>query len=263
MTATDRNATAPAPLQSFKVKTLSYNIHKGFSMGNQRFVLARIRAALRGIQADVVFLQEVSGGHQGRRRNRFQNHPQPAYLADTLWPYVAYGKNAVYRAGHHGNAVLSKFPIIRWENEDVSTNPFERRGLLHAALKTPNRDVELHVICLHLNLLKRGRLKQVEQLCGRIEASVPPEAPLIVAGDFNDWRVEISSILRRRLHLQEAHEHLHERHARTFPSWLPVFKLDRIYFRGFTPLRAKPMKGRPWRTLSDHTAIFTELVLDP
>ena len=43
------------------IKILTYNIHKGFSMGNFRFILHEIKDALRHIDADVVFLQEVHG----------------------------------------------------------------------------------------------------------------------------------------------------------------------------------------------------------
>jgi endonuclease/exonuclease/phosphatase family metal-dependent hydrolase len=42
------------------IKVLSYNIHKGFSPSNRRFVLQGIREGIRSTGADVVFLQELS-----------------------------------------------------------------------------------------------------------------------------------------------------------------------------------------------------------
>ena len=58
-------------------------------------------------------------------------------MADALWPQFAYGRNAVYPHGHHGNAVLSKFPILRYENRDVSISGPEKRALLHCVLDVP------------------------------------------------------------------------------------------------------------------------------
>jgi len=246
------------------LKMLSYNIHKGFSTGNRRYVLGKIREAIQSVHADLVFLQEVLGDHKGHseRIEAWPDEPQFEYLADTIWSHYAYGKNAVYQKGHHGNAILSKYPFTAHENIDISTNRLEKRGLLHGVIEIPGKVAELHVICLHLNLLKRGRMRQIERLAQRIDAEVPAEAPLIIAGDFNDWRVDLSEHLIQRLHVKEAHFDIHDKHARTFPSWMPILKLDRVYYRGFRTLLAKTLTGEPWRTLSDHAALYTELIFD-
>lgn len=256
----DRPAEEP-----FRIKALSYNIHKGFSTANRKFVLEQMRKAIRQVHADLVFLQEVQGEHQGHgeRIDAWPGSPQFEFLADSIWRHYAYGQNAAYDAGHHGNAILSKFPIVSSENVDISTNTLEKRGLLHGVLDIPTHNVQLHVICLHLNLLGKSRLRQVQQLCDRIETVVPDNAPLIIGGDFNDWRLRISDILAERLGLHEAHLHVHEQHARTFPSWMPILKLDRIYFRGFRAIHAESLSGAPWYSLSDHAAIYTELELVP
>lgn len=250
--------------QPISLKTLSYNIHKGFSTGNRRYVLGKIKQAIQTVHADLVFLQEVQGDHK-RRSERIEDwpdEPQFEFLADTIWTHFAYGKNAVYQQGHHGNAILSKYPFIAHENIDISTNRLEKRGLLHGVIQIPGLKEDLHVICLHLNLLKRGRLRQIETLSQRIEAHVPAQAPLIIAGDFNDWGVSLSQPLIERLKVKEAHFELHESHARTFPSWLPFLKLDRVYYRGFITKHAEALTGEPWRTLSDHAALYTELVFE-
>jgi len=246
------------------LKTLSYNIHKGFSMGNRRYVLGQIKKAIQSVHADLVFLQEVQGDHKGHseRIEEWPNEPQFEYLADSIWTHYAYGKNAVYQQGHHGNAILSKYPFIAHENIDISTNRLEKRGLLHGVIQIPGLVHELHVICLHLNLLKRSRMRQISVLSQRIEEHVPADAPLIIAGDFNDWRVNLSKPLIERLNVKEAHFDLHDEHARTFPSWMPILKLDRVYYRGFRTQSAESLTCEPWRTLSDHAALYTELVFD-
>ncbi|MEK6705963.1 MAG: endonuclease/exonuclease/phosphatase family protein [Bdellovibrionota bacterium] len=251
-------------MKKSRLRILSYNIHKGFSTGNSRFVLGRMKEAIELVHADLVLLQEVIGHHEVHR-NKVIDWPtvsQFEFIADKLWPHYAYGKNAIYTLGHHGNAILSKYPILEWENLDVSTNRLERRGLLHAVIKAPRGLSEsLHVICLHLGLLESERGTQVNRLCDRIEAMVPVGAPLIVGGDFNDWRGKITKKLDERLSLSEAFLCLGGSHARTFPSWLPVFRLDRVYFRGLAAHSAECLTGPPWNELSDHAAIITEMLV--
>lgn len=247
-----------------KLRILSYNIHKGFTLGNRRFVLKRIRDAIRSVSPDVVFLQEVLGQHETHRQ-RILEWPEASqfeYLADEIWPHFAYGKNAVYTSGHHGNAILSKFPFTFHENIDVSTNRLEKRGLLHGIVQLPDESGRaarpLHVICVHLGLLEAERMKQIQRLCDRIDSHVPHREPLLIGGDFNDWMSRASAPLRQRLEVEEAFQSLHGAHARTFPSWLPALPLDRLYYRGMRPLQAKRLSRAPWNELSDHTALYVE-----
>lgn len=245
------------------LKILSYNIHKGFSLGNRRFVLERMREVLEIIDADFVFLQEVLGEHSlhAEKVPDWPEEPQFEYLADRLWPHYAYGKNAVYSSGHHGNAILSKHGFHRWENIDVSTNRLERRGLLHAVTRVPGCREELHLICIHLDLRESGRRQQVQDLFTRIGEHVPQEAPLVIAGDFNDWRHRCGKMIDETLGLEEAHRKIHGNYARSFPSQFPLLRLDRIYYRGLDARAADALTGRPWSELSDHTPLFAELEL--
>lgn len=242
------------------MKVLSYNIHKGFATGNMRFVLHRIREVIELLSPDLVLLQEVLGEHlrHATRIARWPVQAQFEFLADRLWPHHVYGRNAVYQHGHHGNALLSRHPILSWENIDVSTNSFENRGMLHGVLDVPGLAGPLHVICLHLDLLESGRRLQLESLCARIAEHVPDGAPLLVGGDFNDWRERAGRFLEERMGLTEVHKALHGRHARSFPSWFPLLHLDRIYARGLEVRVAECLTGNPWKELSDHGALFAE-----
>jgi endonuclease/exonuclease/phosphatase family metal-dependent hydrolase len=245
------------------LRIISYNIHKGFSAGNRRYILDRIRDALRVVQPDLVFLQEVLGQHDlhAKKIKEWPTESQFEFLADELWPHFAYGRNAVYTNGHHGNAILSRYPFISFENIDVSTSRLERRGILHGVIDVVDQKKPVHLICAHLGLLEAERMRQVMRLCARIESHVPHDEPLIIGGDFNDWRQNASPHLQRKLDVQEAFVALHGQHAKTFPSWLPALRLDRIYFRGLMPESARCLTEKPWSELSDHAALVAELSL--
>ena len=76
---------------------------------------------------------------------RYHNYPEGAqhdYIAEEVWPHSVYGRNAVYEAGHHGNAILSRFPILQSFNTDVSAHRFESRGLLHCEIELPGQRIK-------------------------------------------------------------------------------------------------------------------------
>jgi endonuclease/exonuclease/phosphatase family metal-dependent hydrolase len=151
----------------FQFTVMTVNIHKGFTFFDRKFILHELRDAVRAVGADVVFLQEVSGSHarHAKRQKNWPTAPHYEFLALTLWPQFAYGRNAVYPHGEHGNAVLSKFPIVHFENHDVSISGPERRGLLHCVMQVPGRTHHVHAICVHLGLKESHRRKQLKLLC--------------------------------------------------------------------------------------------------
>ena len=235
------------------LRIANFNIHKGVTSFNARLVLHEQRELIRRLQADIVFLQEVRGEH-ARHHHLFKGSQQE-YLADAIWQDFAYGKNAVYPAGHHGNALLSKYPIVAWENEDISAHASEQRGMLHCKIQIPGWQQPLHCVCVHLGLFARWRRKQLFSLRERIESLVPHDAPLIIAGDFNDWRVKAGRVLADSLQLKEAFESAGGKPARSFPSLLPLFRLDRIYVRGFHIQQAQVHGGTAFARVSDHAAL--------
>jgi endonuclease/exonuclease/phosphatase family metal-dependent hydrolase len=243
------------------LRIATYNIHKGFSQFNRRMVVHELREHLRILDADIVFLQEVQGLHSGHaeQHETWPDAPQYEFLAADVWRNTAYGRNVVYDQGHHGNAILSRFPIIASHNQNVTHLSFERRGLLHCAIEVPQLAAPLHCVCVHLSLFGRSRRRQLDALASRLEAVIPSDAPLIIAGDFNDWRNRANVLLAQRLGLDEVFVGQEGRPQRSFPSALPMLRLDRIYARGFEVLDAEVHFGRPWSKISDHAALSARL----
>ncbi|MEZ5538634.1 MAG: endonuclease/exonuclease/phosphatase family protein [Pseudomonadales bacterium] len=234
------------------MRILSYNIHKGFSVGNRRWVLNEIRRAIREVGADIVCLQEVVGeNHHHAAQIHQWVDAQFEYLADEVWDYKTYGKNAVYDHGHHGNAILSKVPFTQTNNHDISVLPFSRRGILSTVTEDG-----VYVLCTHFGLLALERRYQLRCLQALLQA-IPHDAPLILAGDFNDWNGRAHRCLRE-WGLREALSESAGALQKTYPAHLPLLCMDRVYFRNLTLQSAVCLTGAHWRRLSDHRALCVE-----
>ncbi len=246
------------------LRIVTINIHKGFSWFNTRFVLHQVREAIRDTKADIVFLQEVVGEHTSKaeKHENWPKEPHYEFLADTIWSDYAYGKNAVYPKGHHGNATLSKFPIKSLDHQDISTNRVEDRGFLMCEIEIPETGQSIYTICVHLGLWSMSRRKQMKAIKKYVEEKIPKNAPLIIAGDFNDWRLSAPKILAEPIGLKDVFRVFEGKMVRTFPAKFPLLKLDRIYTRGFSVSQADVCRDEHWKKLSDHLGLFTEITLN-
>jgi endonuclease/exonuclease/phosphatase family metal-dependent hydrolase len=264
-----------------KIRVATYNIHKGVTGIRGRPRIHDVRLALHSIDADILFLQEVQDRNERLLRHRsYPRSTQLDFLATSGYEHRAYGMNAVYPHGHHGNAILSRHPIGHFTNHDISDHMLEKRGLLHAVVKPPgSRGREVHLICVHLGLIKRSRVRQARFLIDFVQHEIPTKAPIIIAGDFNDWQRRVDTLLREELALDEVgvasepkrfsllnflapwRDRARPSVARTFPSFAPWLTLDRIYVRGFRVLNTEVPRGLAWARRSDHMPLIAELEL--
>ncbi|WKB52171.1 endonuclease/exonuclease/phosphatase family protein [Eleftheria terrae] len=246
------------------LRVATYNIHKGVrGMGpNRRLEIHNLGLGVEALDADLVFLQEVRSYHHLEAR-RFQrssfgwpSQPQADFLAPEGYA-VAYRTNAYTRGGEHGNALLSRWPIGDIGHHDVSDHRFEQRGLLHVPVHW--QQVELHAIVAHFGLIHSSRVRQVERLAAFITANVPPQAPLVVAGDFNDWGEKLDGLMLDCGLVRGLAPH--GKRPLTFPSRVPVFSLDRFYLRGMKCVSTFVPRGTSWARMSDHLPLVAELEL--
>ena len=207
-----------------KLKVLTYNIHKGKAPLGIRTSLTSLKEALQRENADLIFLQEV----QGRNDLESTLHNQPERLAEALDMHVVYGRNAIRRSTDHGNALLSRYPIVYQKNQDISDHRLEQRGVLHAQVCVNKKNI--HCFVVHLGLFKQSRKRQAEAISSRINRLVKAEEPIIVAGDFNDWTERLSSELMSVLHLEEVFED----EAKRIDAELPTVKLN--FQKGFNEM---------------------------
>lgn len=266
-----------------KLRIATYNIHKGVSAFGRKTRIHDLKEAIKLLDADLIFLQEVQGQHDyhAKKHVNWPEQGQHDFLAGETHTSV-YGMNAVYQHGHHGNALLSRLPILQSTNFDVSDHAYEQRGILHVRIQLGA--LHAHCFVIHLGLFAASRRRQVQALITQIQTEVDNSEPLIIAGDFNDWSKGLSRTLYKELGVIEAFDianHSHAElpikrsalnsvkslfksttnHARTFPAGLPWLSLDRVYLRGFEVKQAKVLSGKPWSNLSDHVPICVDLQL--
>ena len=245
----------PHSLSSELLRVATYNIHKGVQgVGPvRRLEIHNLALAIDQLDADIVCLQEVRSSN--RREERYFEHwphvPQADFLAPLGYEAV-YRTNAYTRHGEHGNALLSRWPVLSHQHEDISDHRFEQRGLLHVQTQVQGRCV--HTIVVHLGLIARSRVRQIVQLQKFIEREIPTHVPLIVAGDFNDWGLTVKRMLAG-LGLLEYDD---APRALTFPARLPIAQLDHVYVRGLTPVGLHVPRGRVWWRMSDHLPLIAE-----
>ena len=242
------------------LKVLTYNIHKGFDRRNREFVLHEIRRQIESIDVDVVFLQEIQGRHfhHEKRISGWPAESQFEFLADRLWPHFAYGKNAIYDNGHHGNAILSKHAFEDWQNINFSRFKTASRILLHGVVRMPERNARLHLICTHLELIGFERKRQIEIIRRHMNERIEAGESVILAGDFNDWHGRMGQHFESQLSLQEAHKTTHGKYAKTFPANWPILQMDRVYYRQLKLLECECLNMQPWGRLSDHLPLYAQ-----
>ena len=200
------------------VRVATYNIHKGVQgLGPQRRLeIHNLGHAVEQLDADIVCLQEVRKVHRREEQyfTQWPDLPQADFLAPEGYEAI-YRTNAYTRDGEHGNAMLSRWPVSRHQHEDISDHRFEQRGLLHSEVLLHEQAV--HVVVVHLGLIRSSRARQILQLQRFIHREVPANAPLLVAGDFNDWGDMVQKAL-----LTTGLQSFSGPRQRTFPARLPL-----------------------------------------
>lgn len=240
-----------------ELKILTYNIHKGFNWNNSKLTIKALREELKIQAPDLIFLQEVVGENK-KLEQKLDNwiSGQTDFLAQDIWPNKAFSLHAIYDHRNHGNVILSKYPIEKYEVIDISLNPLEKRAILFAEIRVKKKVI--HAYCTHLNLLHRDRMKQYEKIYHILRKKSYRKESIILAGDFNDWNQKASEKIIKFNGLTEAYKDIHGDYAKTFPSFFPFFKLDRIYTKDFEIQSARVLKEGLWPKISDHLPILVK-----
>jgi endonuclease/exonuclease/phosphatase family metal-dependent hydrolase len=248
-----------------RLRVASYNIHRAIGL-DRRFQPERIVRILQDHDPDIVLLQEVD---EGAPRSREQDMARE--LAAALgYPHYAAGHNVSLRKGRYGNATLSRHPIVRERNIDLTIGDLKRRGCQHTAidieLGQPEEPFRLEVFNLHLGLATQERQRQAGLLLRSKEfAELDQRCACIVGGDFNDWLSRLRALFVEGVGLRCATDQESQRRTRsmkTYPSFAPRGGLDRIYYRGgLRLLGAEVCRHQLARVASDHLPVIVDFEL--
>jgi endonuclease/exonuclease/phosphatase family metal-dependent hydrolase len=256
------------PHSTSTLRVATWNIHKGVrGLGpNRRLEIHDMVHAVEQFDADIICLQEVRrvNHKEAGYFTRWPDLPQADYLAPEGYEAV-YRTNAHTRHGEHGNALLSRWPVISHQHEDMSDHRFEQRGLLHSEVLVQGTSV--HVIVVHLGLIAASRARQLLQLTKFIEREIPSEAVLVVAGDFNSpiapvkWAQEaMKSRAKGGKNIAQKNAQTTVRHP-TFPSRLPLVQLDHVFARHAQQGDSQVPRGSIWSRMSDHLPLIVDFAL--
>ena len=247
-----------------KLRIITYNIHRAIGL-DRRYQPERIIKILADHAADIVLLQEVD---EGAPRSKEQDMARE--IAGELgFDYYAAGHNVSLRKGRYGNATLSRYPILRERNIDLTIGDRKRRGCQHTAIAIPEPSggsTQLDVFNLHLGLSPLERQRQAGMLMRSQEfTAIDPEAACIVGGDFNDWLSRLRALFVEGMSLRCATDketRIRTRPIKTYPSFAPRGGLDRIYYRGnLEVISAIPCRHQLARVASDHLPVIAEFKL--
>ncbi len=194
------------------VSVATWNIHAAVGMDGH-FSPQRIADVLRETDADIVALQEVPLGG-----THWPNVLQ--LLAGSLDRVGVEGPTFSVGGRRFGNAVLSRFPVLRTRRIDISFGAHEPRGAVDADIHCHGNP--LRVIATHLGLRAAERRAQVARL---LQVFDTDEMPVLLMGDVNEWFVWGRTLRRLVSHFQPVPA------PATFPACCPVFALDRIWIR--------------------------------
>jgi endonuclease/exonuclease/phosphatase family metal-dependent hydrolase len=192
---------------------VSYNIHQCVGLDGRRDV-ERIARVLVSFDTQLIGLQEVGTDFEGGQKSG-----QMEYLAKATGLHAIAGHTIERHTGPFGNVLLTGWRVLESRLLDLSVPGREPRGAIDAHLAIDGEIVR--VIVTHLGLRAAERRYQVRRLLEAL--SLGQNRFIVVLGDINEW------VLRSRP-LRWLYARFGRPPApRTFPSWFPLFALDRIW----------------------------------
>ena len=237
------------------LRIVTYNVHKCRGL-DRRVRPDRIAAVLKETGGDIIAMQEVLSiegqGHE---------HHQARYISEALGMEYRIGENRRLHGGAYGNVLLSRLPLGKVENSDITWRGRERRGCLRADIQLEEQRV-LHVFNIHLGTAFIERRFQGRKLVSdEILNSHELSGPRVVVGDFNEWTHGLASRLLST-HFKSADTRYHLSRVRTYPGILPLVHLDHVYYDDMLELKRLTLhRSRTALIASDHLPLVADFAL--
>ena len=226
---------------------------KGIGGRDRRYSLQRIIDCIDHERPDLVCLQEVD-----RLVGRSDFDDQPRLLGQSLNLQSTFQANVPVSNGTYGNLILSRWAVGSTHRISLKRGIRKSRGAQLIHVETP--EGVLHLVNTHLGLDERERHWQIDFLLEHELFQSSSVIPTFIAGDFNDWRNTLAEQSLANYGFQQVTSPPSD--YRSFPSWLPVGGLDKVFVRGgVTTERVKVVRTSLARVASDHLPIVVDFSL--
>ncbi|HWC15653.1 MAG TPA: endonuclease/exonuclease/phosphatase family protein [Terriglobales bacterium] len=235
------------------IRLVTYNVHKCRGW-DRRVSPERIAHVLAPLDADCIALQEVVDGTPVGRTNQAEVIRQA--LGESY--KLIFGRTRDLRGADYGNATLTRLPVRRSENYNISWRRREPRGCVRTDLCLKNGAL-LHVFNVHLGTSfferrAQGPLLLTDQVLNHAAHT----GPRVILGDFNEWTRGVTSKLMAE-QFQKIHIRRYQRKRGSFPGPVPVLELDHIYYDSALELvHFEMLRTRLALMASDHLPMLAE-----
>ena len=236
--------------QNLRLRILSYNIHHAEGVDGKLDV-PRIAQVILSVDPDLVALQEVD-----KNTIRTGKVNQDIELSRLTKMNSVFGSNITFQGGQYGNAILSKFSIIKNKNFLLpNVDSGEQRGLLQSRIQISNKENVLffstHLDHRRSDTERLASAKAINQII-----SLDNKSPAILAGDFND--VPDSPTLKE---LGKVWLRTNKKILRTIPASKPSRQIDYIFVQPKERWKIIESQVLDEDIASDHRAIFSIIEL--
>ncbi len=228
------------------IRLLSYNLHGGVGRDGVRDY-ARLTDFFEKSGADIVLLQEVE------TRPSKKGTPEDFQTLCGDYPYAETATTEVEENGWYGNVILSRFPLDSVKVTDLAVVGREPRNLMDAQIATPQGP--LRVMNTHLGLLASERRTQGQHVLDALETiKKDHHAPLVLAGDINEWRSWTPLLSKLK------HALTYKKCGATWPSFCPFMHLDRVWCDPPELIQSiHALRTEETRVYSDHLPVLAEI----
>lgn len=224
-----------------RLRVLTWNIHGGRGL-DFRHNIQRIGNILQELNTDIVALQEVD-----LRRESGLVPDILDYLKEKIGDHSCHAWTIIERSGNYGHVLISRHPIEKQQIYNISIDHREPRAIIETIISM--LEINFCVIAVHLGIGISDKMRQLKRLQTIIHNN--KELPIILLGDFNEWwGHDVDKMLTGKFQIN--------RNLKSFPSFLPVLSLDKIFFSGNIKIINIKSIGSAWRA-SDHLPIMADI----
>lgn len=211
-------------------------------------IINNVARILQHQQADIVCLQEDLDTHgevEGRLYKQFKD----------VWSNKVEGKTVLHSLGEQKNSIMTRFPVVFEDCVDISMLGRQPRCMIRADIQyVPHDETIVTVLCTHFGLSGKERCVQAMKVAHYIKTNVPPGRPVLLVGDFNDWTRRLSKVFLGT-GLKDTFVESVGKHVATYPSFMALLSLDRLYFRDLELVSSRVIKEAGWYGNSDHLPV--------